>query len=540
MTCKEVIKRLSEYWSNELDEGTKDEITSHLQSCPSCQGEWAVFQAAMNALRNVNAPEPPPELLSRIQNAVRERRHRKPAFVWRWQWSVAACAAAIAVAIVSVPVFNLVREKATLPRRSIAMVESPRPLFLPPNLERPSQPTITESTPSLKLPPSPAERIAKPPRAKVAERSELEWGRKATKGREAVASEGATPPEPAFETPALGVPSGEKLPNQPSRDILADIAPQREQNAPKLAELPFEPRVVPFRAEAELSKGVQVPGAETAERAYALKAPASPPVQPGPTETQSPAEVAPMAVEPQKGRVRTPAPVPTVQPSPMKQQYGGYGGYGGGVGQTIFAIPFSLRWAKFEPVVVGKVRLWQLALSSDIPQIVTVFLQPGEKVEILNAQQPPAGEGRGLLVWRDKVSFGREVFVPVLIRANEIGTRKVLVTVETADGRTFSWWCIFPAMTREEQPRIRRPVNLQIEQWTVFDLLAHLAWENKVAFLLPEPVGQRTLSVPTGTVSLPELLTMIERQIGLRWQRFGNTFSLFSPAPFQVAPAVKQ
>ncbi|MCS7186956.1 MAG: zf-HC2 domain-containing protein [Armatimonadetes bacterium] len=537
MTCKEVIERLSEYWSDELDERTKDEITSHLRGCPSCQNEWATFQAAMGALRSVFTPEPNPELLSRIQSAVIAKQHRKPLFVWRWQWATAVGAAAIIVAIASTAIFNSVMEKVRFPRTYPVVAESPAPLLPSPALKQPL-PQSTVSPPSLKTQPSPIEQIVKPRRLTVTEhRKAIAKGE--GKKRERLELEESLPSSPTAELPALGVPSGERLPEQPMKDIPADISPPAPQTAPKLAELTVEPRILPFRAEAKLSESVKVPGTEVTEQTHAPQGPI------GPSIPQGPAAGMPTIGAP-KSRAETQAFFETERHYPMmRQQYGGFGGigevgkFGGRVEQALASTPFSLRWSKFEPVVVGKVRLWQLAISSDSPQTLTVFLRPGEKVEVLNAQQPTAGEGKGLVIWRDKAYPNREIFVPILIRANEVGTRKLIVTVETGDGKTFSWWCIFSAMTREEQPKVRRPIALQVDRWTILDLFAHLAWESKVAFIIPEQLGYRTINVPARIVSLTEILASVEQQIGARWQRFGNTFSLTNPNPAQIAPMLK-
>lgn len=536
MTCKEVVERLSEYWGNELDERTRDEVTAHLRDCPSCQHEWAIFQAAMNALRSVPTPEPSPELLSRIQSAVMAKQPLKPVLVWRWQWAIAVSAAAIVIVFASVPLLRHVRGVGGSSPYLI-MAERTAPLFSPPALKQPLSPP-TASSPSLKPQPSPIEQIEKPRRLAAIERREVRTTGSERKQRYPELGK-LLPSSPTVEVPALEVPSGERLPEQSEKNIPAEIVPPAEQTAPKLAELPVEPRIVPFKVEAKLSERMQAPETRETERMPALRGQIGPIGQQGLTGPQGPTIAAPAMSATKKVETETQAPAlmgqhfPMTVQQPMQQ-------YGGGLGQALFAVPFTLRWSKFEPVAVGKVTLWQLAISSENPQIVTVFLRPGEKVEILNAQQPVTGEGKGLVVWRDKVHLGREIFIPVLIRANEVGTRKLLVTLETMDGKTFSWWCVFPVMPHEEQPRIRRPIALQIEQWTVLDLFAHLAWENKVAFLIPEQIGYRTVSVPAKTMSLLETLALLERQLGVRWQRFGSTFSLSIPLPVPAAPMMKQ
>ncbi|MFN4180072.1 MAG: zf-HC2 domain-containing protein [Armatimonadota bacterium] len=525
MRCKEVIERLSEYWSNELDERMKGEITAHLRVCPSCQHEWAILQAAMDALHSAPTPEPPFELLSRIQSAVAAKQHRRPVFAWRWQWAMAFGTAAIAIAIVSTPFLSQLRERRT--GRYPVVAEAPAPLIsqMPPRQTLPESTHAAPSAPYLKPSlPSPMERIAKPHKSTTeAERYRAERRKEEVAGK-------FIPPSPSTELPVLSVPSGERLPEQQKDiDIPADIAPTPgKENEPQLAELPSQPRRVPFRAELEFSERARVPRAGLAETAKSLSSPQE--IQGSPPEPQGPA-----AAVPQIGASKSAETTLMGQHFPTIMQQ-----YGGGLRQTLPAILFNLRWARFEPVVVGKVRLWELMLGSDTPQVVTVSVQPGEKVEILNAQQPIVGESKGLIVWRDKLPSGRETSIPILLRANEVGTRRLLVTVETLDGKTSSWWCIFPATVREEQPRIRHIVTLQVEQWTVINLLAHLAWEGKVAFLVPEQISHRTVHVPMRPMPLSEIFTLLRQQIGGQFIRFGNTFSWVSPVPALAVPIIKQ
>lgn len=525
MRCREVIEGLSEYWSGELDEKTRNELTAHLRSCPSCQHEWITFQAAMNALHSVPTPEPHPELLNRIQSAVMARQYRRPVLVWRWRWAIAFGTAAIVIAIVFTPFLSQLRER-TVGRYPV-VVEAPAPLIS----QMPLRQTLPESThaapshPSLKpFSPSPMERIAKPYKSTT----EAEHY-KAKRRKEEVAGK-LTLPSPSIELPSLSVPSGERLPEQQRDiDIPGDIAPTLgRENEPKLAELPSQPKLVPFKAELELSERARVPGAGLTEPAKSLPSPQE--IQGSPTGHQGLA-----ATMPQIGASKSAETTLMGQHFPAVAQQ-----YGGGPRQTLPTISFSLRWTRFEPVVVGKVRLWELMLVSDTPQVVTVSVQPGEKVEILNAQQPIVGESKGLIVWRDKLPSGKETSIPILLRANELGTRKLLVTVETMDGKTSSWWCIFPATVREEQPRIRPIVTLQVEQWTVINLLAHLAWEGKVAFLVPEQISHITVHMPMRAMLLSEIFTLLGQQTGGRFIRLGNTFSWVSLAPAAAVPIIKQ
>ncbi|MFA0782824.1 zf-HC2 domain-containing protein [Fervidibacter sacchari] len=521
MTCKEVVERLPEYWSGELDEATKNELTAHLSGCLSCQQEWALLQTAMTALRNAKTPEPPPELLVRIQAEVKARQQRKPVFVWRWQWATAAAVATFVLLCLSLPIFQRAREKArmltspTVAERTIPALPAPA-LELPPTVA-PSKPQI----PSIATLPTPKERLEKPRRKVLAERPR---SKRISEAPEAsLKAMGPSEPSSSKDLPLLSIPSGEYR-EEAGENIAPEISVPMEKTVPQIAQLPSEPRKVPFIAELELSERVRVqkPELKVGE------------VSPAPIP-ESPAEVprvagAPMARRSERIESQYPAMGQHAVP-PMQM--------GGGQAQALITVPFSLRWKNYEPVVVGKVRLWELSLVSESPQVVTVMVQPSERVEVLNAQAL-LGEGKGLVLWRDKLPALREFAVPLLLRATEPGARRLKVTIETADGRTFSWWCVFAVVEREGTVRIRKPISFQVEQWTALDLLSNLAWESKSAFLVPETVANRIISIPKRTMSIYEALTLLERQLGGKWLRLGNTFSWSTPIPAFAVPVIKQ
>ena len=522
MTCKEVIERLPEYWSGELDEATKNELTAHLSGCLACQQEWALLQTAMTALRNAKTPEPPPELLVRIQAEVKARQQRKPVFVWRWQWATAAAVATFVLLCLSLPLFQRASEKVRVSTSPI-VAERAIPALPPPALEMPS--TIAPSKPEISrlgsTLPTPKEKLAKPRRQVLAERPRSE---RISEAPEA-SLKAIEPSEPSSskDLPLLSIPSGEQQ-EKVGENIAPEISVPAEKTAPQIAQLPSEPRKVPFIAELELRERVRV---QKPEPKMGELPPA--PIPESPTGVPSVAGV-PMARRSEGIESQYPAMGRHAVP-PMQM--------GGGQAQALIAVPFSLRWKNYEPVVVGKVRLWELSLVSDSPQVVTVTVQPGERVEVLNAQTP-LGEGKGLVLWRDKLPALREFAVPLLLRATEPGARRLKVTIETADGRTFSWWCVFAAVEREGTVRIRKPISFQVEQWTVLDLLSNLAWESKSAFIVPETVANRFITVPMRTMSAYEALTLLERQLGGKWLRLGNTFSWSTPVPAFAVPAIKQ
>lgn len=507
MTCHEVIERLSEFWSNELDEATKKELASHLESCLSCQREWSTFRSAMDALTNIPSPEPPLELLTQIKSLVRTKHLQRRVFALRWGWAVAATASAAALVIIFA-LAPLIHGKKVTP----TVVEMAAPYFHEPSLKQPSLPPSPAPSPqhlgsSL---PTPKERIEKSTPTTIAKQ-----GRKEKQGL-STGKELETVKSLAEELPPLGIPSGEHLTIQRLKDIAPDIEiePRSEPLNPKLAELPTTPRRVPFVAELELKEQVKPP---------ALSPSTHPPAN-TPMVAGGPATV---VQERRSAEIQQPM---------VTRQYG-LGQFGGGQTQVISIVPITLRWVRVEPVIVGKVRLWTMALSAYNTNVDAVFVQPGEKIEILNAQQRT--EAGKFLVWRDKLQPG-ETDIPILLRANEVGARRLLVTIETTDKRTFSWWCVFAATEQEEQPKPQRPISIQVSQWKVLDLLSHLAWEGKLSFLLPEPIGNQAVNLPLGTMSLLEVLRSLERQLGGKWQRLGNAFNWVAPVFVPTIPMLRQ
>lgn len=505
MNCKKVIERMSQFWSGELDEVSKKEMEAHLQSCSICQEEWEAMNAAMFALKNVTTPEPPTELLNQIKNAVRikQTQKTKKAPVWQWRWAFAAVGIAIPLLLLFA-FLSPFQERTDAPVvKKIAESLPSEPTFeriLPPSSSQPSVPTM-------KVRPSPRERIKKPSRPSP----ETEIARKKSSEKSQLVA-----PSLAEKLPTLELPYGESLAEQPQKEIPTPVLPQPEQNAPKIAELPFEQRKVPFRAEIELKEPLKVPVLEKSESTLASRSQSSPP------------STEPMVAR-QKDEEKTRV-FDIIKPMPLMMQQGS------NLQQAVVATPFQLRWVRFEPVVLGKVRLWELGLISESQQIVKVWVQPGEKIEVLNAFQQFPTEAKSLVLWHDKLTASKEAIIPILVRANELGTRKVLMTVETAEGKTFSWWFVFPVMLKIETIRFRHPIAFQIEQWKVLDLLSHIAWESRFAFLLPEQVAQRVVNLPMKTMSVPEILALLEQQIGGRFIRFGNTISWIGPIPSLAAP----
>ncbi len=536
MTCRQVTERLSEYWSGELDERLKDAITAHLQQCPACAQEWQAFQRAMAALRSAaiasSALEPPPDLLARIQATIQLRqRLARPVPLWRWQWAIAAAAA---VAIVCTAIFVPLRHFLSVRERPVTVAELAVPEAFPaPSLRVPSLPPSRPPSPvprpllsERSLPPPPKERLRRGKVAPPPSRPQI-----------------ALPPS----EPHLG--SSSELQEQPAQPqlLLPEPPPEREERTgakelpqppavsplPQIAELPAQPREVPFRAELALR---EQPKREPAAPLFAKD-------KPGLGLAEEQRSVAPGAAAPQETRAGQP---PAVTQVPMGQHapLGRLGQLGGGQVVPPVALPVQVRWGRFESLVVGKVRIWELVLTAETNQAVTVTLQRSEQVEVLNLPAPPKAEASEWVLWEGVLPASREVVVPLLLRATQVGAKRLLLTIRPQEGQPqgSSWWLIFPVTEREEPPRWRRALSLQTDRWVLGDLLLHLAWETKLAFLLPAHQANLVVSVPTSLTAFPKLLSVLEQQVGGRWEQSRNALVFIPTMPpvSPTVPAVKQ
>lgn len=502
MTCEKVTERLSEYWSGELDPMTQKALDEHLRHCDACQREWVTFQAAMTALRQVPVPPPPADLPRRIRAAIAQRPLQRQPVRW-WQWSVAfAGAAAVLILTLALPIFRSVREKVQLAlevaqepfpqARSTPMIAqqtAPAPLPLRPQMKRQSMPRLAQA-----LPPSPKE----PLRSRVKMR----------------------PPLPSAKTPFEELPQSTKMPlftPPPS----PPTAPPAEE-IPKEAEMPVDIDVSPPATQAP-----QIASIPSRQRQpSSIFAEATPHREERQRETEGPqGPMGPAAI----AKPAPPIPVP-----PGTSGFGGLGSggqgkqaiaqFGGGhLPQTLVPLPVQLQWHRFEPVVVNKTSVWILTLRTDTPQVVTVTVKPGDRVEVLNTDLS-ASEPEGQRLWKDKIPAQKSVEIRLLVRATDIGARRLLLTAHTQDGKVVAWWFVFAATDKREPPAFNRAINLQTDRWTLLELLTHLAWETKTAFIIPDPLGSLSVVVPTGNQLPMDLLSALGQQLDGRWQRTGSGF----------------
>ena len=73
MTCGQVRRKLPPYLDEELPGGTREQVTSHLASCPACRAELEALTADMGLLEQVRAPEVSPFLVTRVMSEIRQK-----------------------------------------------------------------------------------------------------------------------------------------------------------------------------------------------------------------------------------------------------------------------------------------------------------------------------------------------------------------------------------------------------------------------------------------------------------------------------------
>ena len=96
MNCGQVRRLLPPSLDDELSGRVREQVTSHLASCPTCRAELEALKADMGLLEQVSAPEGSPFLVTRVMAEVRRREHPAPQGLARL---VGAVAAALVVAV---------------------------------------------------------------------------------------------------------------------------------------------------------------------------------------------------------------------------------------------------------------------------------------------------------------------------------------------------------------------------------------------------------------------------------------------------------
>ena len=78
MYCGQVKRLLPPFLDEELSGGVREQIASHLASCPTCRSESEALKADMGLLEQAGTPEVTPFLVTRVMAEIRQRRHPVP------------------------------------------------------------------------------------------------------------------------------------------------------------------------------------------------------------------------------------------------------------------------------------------------------------------------------------------------------------------------------------------------------------------------------------------------------------------------------
>ncbi|MDY6852989.1 MAG: zf-HC2 domain-containing protein [Thermodesulfobacteriota bacterium] len=70
--CQEYFERLSELLDGELDQGTAEEIRSHIETCPECRFCWATFKKSVEIFQRFSAESIPLSMLLELKAFIRE------------------------------------------------------------------------------------------------------------------------------------------------------------------------------------------------------------------------------------------------------------------------------------------------------------------------------------------------------------------------------------------------------------------------------------------------------------------------------------
>jgi anti-sigma factor RsiW len=69
-SCQDFINSLYEYASDELPQDTREALTEHLSTCPTCRGELRQYELVIQLAQKLSGISPPHHLLSRFRAAV--------------------------------------------------------------------------------------------------------------------------------------------------------------------------------------------------------------------------------------------------------------------------------------------------------------------------------------------------------------------------------------------------------------------------------------------------------------------------------------
>jgi anti-sigma factor RsiW len=84
MNCRNIQKKLSAYQDNELEIHEREQVRSHLLSCPACREQYAELERVWQTLEGLEEIQPDPWFYRQVVRKIRESRERRffPSFQW--------------------------------------------------------------------------------------------------------------------------------------------------------------------------------------------------------------------------------------------------------------------------------------------------------------------------------------------------------------------------------------------------------------------------------------------------------------------------
>ncbi|MFP3905162.1 MAG: zf-HC2 domain-containing protein [Armatimonadota bacterium] len=100
MNCKNIQKRLSAYVVGDLDTQTREEIETHLRSCPDCRHELQVLRRTEELLQPIQMTDPPAGMWEQIEGRLTPRPVRVRPTVPTWRRMLKPALAGVAIAAI--------------------------------------------------------------------------------------------------------------------------------------------------------------------------------------------------------------------------------------------------------------------------------------------------------------------------------------------------------------------------------------------------------------------------------------------------------
>lgn len=123
MDCRICIEKLNEYTDNELDSKLMNEISLHIENCPSCKNEYEFLKEIIKNCNEINE-EPPKKLKEKVlEKIMKNEKSKKIIFFRKTAISIASTAAIFAIIIFA---YNSVIMKTYNSKSNMAIMDNER------------------------------------------------------------------------------------------------------------------------------------------------------------------------------------------------------------------------------------------------------------------------------------------------------------------------------------------------------------------------------------------------------------------------------